>query len=259
MKNKAVLNQIILFIVFITSILIINNFVKSYLLENNITSYNIHLMVKIVSNCILGTISFLVAKKLDLLIIGGLIKVKPEKLWIAIFPLVYLVLLNGLFLDSIPNYNSLNLIILVVYCLSIGFSEELSLRSVLLPLISKYFGNDRKAQIKAVFISALIFGFLHLIKFDKGLYGEISQLFFATFIGVMFGAVLLVIKRVYPLIIIHAIIDFVAKLDSINAPAKEIVSNPMGIESALLTVLLTLPCLIYGIYVIKKQFQINNY
>lgn len=259
MKNKAVLNQIILFIVFITSILISNNFVKSYLLENDITSYNIHLMVKIVSNFILGSISFFVAKKLDLLELGGLSKMKPQKLGFAIFPLVFLVLLNALFMDAIPNYNSLNLIILTIYCLSIGFSEELSLRSVLLPLISKYFGNDRKAKIKAVFISAIIFGLLHLIKFDKGLYGEISQLFFATFIGVMFGAVLLIIKRVYPLIIIHAAIDFVAKLDTINAPFKESISNPMGIESALLTILLTLPCLIYGIYVIKKQFQINNY
>jgi membrane protease YdiL (CAAX protease family) len=258
MKNKSVLNQITLFTIFIAAILVANNLLKSYLINNGIEDYNIHLGFKTLSNCILGLVSFLIAKKLNLFNLGGLLKIKPQKLWLIIFPLLFLVLLNGLFLDTIPNFSTLNLIILVLYCISIGFSEELSIRSVLLPLISKYFGNDKKAQIKAVFISALIFGLLHLIKFDKGLYGEISQVFFATFIGVMFGAILLVIKRVYPLIIIHAVIDFIAKLDTINAPIKESISNPMDLESAILSTLLTLPCLIYGIYVTKKQLPLNN-
>lgn len=258
MKNKLILNQIALFTLFVAILLVINNFIKEYLLGNNITSYNIHLGVKIASNCVLGIVSFLAAKKLNLIELGGLSKVKPKKLWTLIFPLLFLVLLNGLFLDSIPNFSTLNIILLAIYCLSIGVSEELSLRSVLLPLIANYFGNHRKAKIKAVFLSALIFGLLHLIKYDKGLYGEISQVFFATFIGIMFGAILLVIKRVYPLIIIHAIIDFVAKLDAISNPVKEIASNPMDLESAILTILLTLPCLIYGIYIIKKQLPHHN-
>lgn len=258
MKNKTTLNLIILFTLFIASVLITNNLIKSYLLQNNINSYNIHLAVKTISNILLGFISFLVAKKLDLFKLGGLLKVKPKKLWVLIFPLLFLVVLNFVFLDAIPNYNSFNLIILTIYCLSIGFSEELSVRSVLLPLISKYFGNNRKAQIKAIFISAFIFGFLHLIKFDKGIYGEISQVFFATFIGVMFGAILLVVKRVYPLIIIHAAIDFAAKLDGINKPIKESVSSAMDLESAFFTIVLTLPCLIYGLYLIKKQLKSTN-
>ncbi len=258
MKKKSILQQIILFILFIAIVLIVNNILKTYLINRGIDDYNIHLTFKIISNCILGAVSFLVAKKLDLFFIGGLSKIKPQKIWLSIFPLLFLVLLNGLFLDAIPNSTTLNFLLLAIYCLSIGFSEELSIRSVLLPLIVNYFGNDRKAQVKAVLISAFIFGLLHLIKFDKGLYGEISQVIFATFIGVMFGAILLVIKRIYPLIIIHAIIDFVAKLDTINIPVKETISNPMDIESAIFSIILTLPCFIYGIYVIKKQLPLNN-
>jgi membrane protease YdiL (CAAX protease family) len=202
-------------------------------------------------------VSFFIARKLDLIQLGGLSKVKSEKLWILIFPLLFLVALNGLFLDTIPNYDSLNLLILSIYCLSIGLSEELSLRSVLLPLLIRFFGKSKKSYTKAIFISALIFGLLHLIKFDKGIYGEISQVFFATFIGVMFGAILLVIKRVYPLIIIHAVIDFVAKLDSINRPVKEAILRPVNIENSFITILLTIPCLIYGIYIIKKHISLN--
>lgn len=255
MNKKNTLQQIILFTIFIGIVLSINRFIKGYLFENEITDYKSHLLVKTFTNIILASVSFLVAKKLNLLELGGLTNIKPKKLWLTIFPLVFLTLLNGLFLDTIPNYDSLDMIVLAIYCLGIGFAEELSLRGVLLPLISRYFGDDRKAQIKAVFISALIFGLLHLLKFDKGIYGEISQVFYATFIGVMFGAVLLVIKRVYPLIIIHAAIDFVAKLDAINLPAKETVSNPMDLVSALVTTIVTIPCLIYGMFVIKKYIS----
>lgn len=255
MKNKYILKQIILFTFFITILLITNNFVKDYLLSNNITSYNTYLFTRIISNLLLATVSFIVAKKLNLFKLGGLSKIEPEKPWLIIFPLVFLVLLNGLFLDSIPSYSISNLLMLAIYCISIGISEELSLRSVLLPLFSKYFGDNKKAQIKAVFIAALLFGLLHLIKFDKGIYGEISQVFFASFIGVMFGAILLVIKRIYPLIIIHAVIDFVAKLDSIGKPIKEVITNPMDLGSAVLSILLTFPCLIYGIYVLKKRLN----
>ncbi|MGB0891053.1 MAG: CPBP family intramembrane glutamic endopeptidase [Flavobacteriaceae bacterium] len=255
MKSKPTLKQIISFIIFIVIILIANNFLKNYLLENKIDDYNIHLIYKILSNSVLGLVSFFVAKNLDLINLGGLSNTKPKKLWIIIFPLSFLVLLNGLFLNSIPDYSYINLALLLLYCISIGFSEELSLRSVLLPLISNLFGNNKKAKIRAIFISSLIFGLLHLIKFDKGFYGEISQVLFATFIGVMFGATLLVIKRVYPLIIIHAVIDFVAKLDLIGKPIKKVLSNPMDIESAIFSVLLTLPCLFYGIYIIKKHLK----
>ena len=258
MKKRTVLHLITSFTLFIILLLLTNNIIKNYLLANDITSYNIHLIVKTLSNIVLSVISFILARKLNLKELGGLSKIKPQKLWIVIFPFLYLVLLNVLFLDTIPSHTYTNLLVLIIYCLSIGFSEELSLRSVLLPLISKYFGNNRKAQIKAIFISAFIFGLLHLIKFDKGLYGEISQVFFASFIGVMFGAVLLVVKRIYPLIIIHALIDFAAKLDTINEPVKNIASNPMGIESAVLTIVLTLPCLLYGIYVIKKHLVKEN-
>ncbi len=258
MKNKSFLNQILFFTLFIAIILVANNFIKEFLLRNHITSYNIHLGVKTLSNCILGLVSFFTARKLNLSTIGGLSNVKPKKLWLLIFPTLFLVLLNVLLMDLVPNYNSLNVFILTIYCLSIGISEELSVRSVLLPLLSNYFGNDRTAQIKAIVISALLFGLLHLIKFDKGIYGELSQVFFATFIGLMFGALLIVTKRIYPLIIIHALIDFVAKLDSINLPVKEVVSISMDLENSLLSVLLTLPCLLYGIYIIKKHIHLEK-
>jgi hypothetical protein len=48
MKNKSVLNQIIFFTLFIILILIINTVIKSYLINNGIDDYNIHLTFKII-------------------------------------------------------------------------------------------------------------------------------------------------------------------------------------------------------------------
>ena len=68
----------------------------------------------------------------------------------------------------------------------------------------------------------------------------------------MFGALLVITKRIYPLIIIHAINDFVAKLDTTGAPIKQKIAESVSVENAIITVLLVLPCLFYGLFLMKK-------
>ncbi|WP_299678785.1 CPBP family intramembrane glutamic endopeptidase [uncultured Tenacibaculum sp.] len=250
---KKTLQYTILFIILILIKSIINVNIKSYLIFHNVENYNIVLVTKTISNIILGIISILIVKKLDLVKFSGIKPVKIEKKLLLIFPLVYIVGLNLLFADDIPNFTTTNLIVLLTYCLSIGIAEELSLRSVLIPLLIKYFGYSKKSIIKSVLIAATIFGLLHFIKFDKGVYGEISQFFFATFIGVMFGALLIVTKRIYPLIIIHILIDFAAKLDDIGVNFKPEGINETDLTGAIFTVIITLPCLFYGMYIMKKH------
>jgi len=166
---------------------------------------------------------------------------------------VYLVLLNVLLMDDV-NTNKLipNIFLLLLHTLSIGFAEELSIRGFLQSHFIRQFGNSKKNIILSVFGAAIIFGLLHFIKFDKGIYGELSQFCFATFIGVTFGSILVITKSIYPLIIVHTIIDFAAKLDStglsINAGPTEV----MSVENAIIISLLTLPCLLYGIFLMKK-------
>lgn len=257
--KKNILKQITFFVTFIIVLLVAKTFMSSYLLAIDIDNYNLHLSVKTIFNLILIIVSYLTIKKLDLFKQGGLTKEKIKKPLLLIFPLVYLVLLNVLFSDSTPGFNISNVFFLSVYCISIGFAEELSIRSVLLPLFLKLNISSKRKQLKAVLFSSLVFGLLHLIHFNKGLPGEISQVFFASFIGFLFGALLLITKRIYPLIIIHAVIDFVAKIDSMGKPIKETVYDPMDIESAILSVLLVLPCLVYGVFIMKKYSRKNEY
>jgi len=263
MEKNSITKQIVLFIAFFIVILLTNNIVKDYLISNEIYDYNTHLLVKTASNIILTLISFLFIWKNDLSNLGGLNSYKPEKKHLLWFPLLYFVALNLVFADDIPNFSLYQILILTVYCVSIGFSEEFSLRGVLLPLFIKLGSKDKKSITKAIIISALAFGLAHLIKFDKGIFGEISQLFFATFIGFLFGALLIATKSIYPLIIIHALIDFAAKIDRIGIPFEKGITNQTDLTGAVFSVILSLPCLLFGLYVIKKhipeKIQLDEY
>lgn len=249
MDKRNFWNQLLIFIGILITLIIVREYFSHKWIENRIESYATYTYLGIAINLVLIIISYIFIKKNRILQIAGMKGSKLRKVSLLLFPLVYLVVLNALFLDEI---NTKYLPLLMVYCISVGFAEELSIRGFIQSYVIKHFGTSKKNTVLAIFTSSIFFGLLHLFKFDKGLYGEISQVFFATFIGVMFGVLLVLTKRIYPLIIIHTIIDFVAKLDSAGQPVKNIISEPTSLENSILTILLVLPCLIYALFLIKK-------
>ena len=223
------------------------------LVEQGNQNYASHMYVRLIANV------FIIILSLAFLKINGLFKVagwglgKVEKWHLLIFPLVYLPLINFVFMDDVDFKGLLpSILLLLVYCISIGFSEELALRAVLQTYIIRYFGGTKRGISYGVFGAALFFALLHLIKFDRGLYGEIAQMLFAFFIGTMFGVLLIVTKKLYPLIIIHALIDFVAKLDNVGTPVATGAAEPTSLINSIAAVLITLPCFIYALFLLRK-------
>lgn len=244
---------VLIFVGFLILVLLSRQAQMDFLLEKEITSYTSHTLLSTAVNVLIVIVSILFIRKHELHYLAGIGKSKLTRPLLLLFPL-YIVLLNLVMLDEVPTENlALNLCVLIVYCLSIGISEELSLRGFLQSYLIKCFGNSKKSMVLSVIAAALVFGVIHLIKFDKGAYGEIAQVFYATFIGVMFGMLLLVTKRLAPLIIIHAIIDFVAKLDTMGVPKSiEGPVEPSSAMNALLTALIILPCFVYGMVISRK-------
>ena len=246
-------SQLISFVIALLLILLIREYFLHQLIENGIESYQTHMFLKIEANLILILVSYLFIKKNELFKIAGIKETKLKKWYLLIFPLIYLVSLNAIFLEDLNTTLLIpNLGLLLIHSLSIGLSEELGIRGFIQSHLINQFGKTKKQIVLSIFASSLFFGLIHLINFDKGLYGELSQIFFATFIGVMFGALLVITKRIYPLIIIHAINDFVAKLDTTGAPIKQKIAESVSVENAIITVLLVLPCLFYGLFLMKK-------
>jgi membrane protease YdiL (CAAX protease family) len=245
--------QLISFIVLLLVILITREYYSCRLIDSGIESYQRHVLLSIAANFILILVSYYFIWKNRLLEIAGLKESKLKKWYLLIFPLVYLVVLNAVFLDELdPELILPNIGLLIIYSISIGLSEELSIRGFLQSHLISRFGETKKGIVLSILIASLFFGLIHLVKYDRGFYGEVSQIFFSTFIGVMFGVLLVATKRLFPLIIIHSIIDFVAKLDSTGQPVRQKIAEVMSEENALLSILLVLPCLIYSITLMIK-------
>jgi len=254
MKKKERI-RVVGFVLFMVFFVLVKTFTKDYLLSKHVNGYNAHMLVGTMFNLVLSLVSIAFVRRFSLQKLGGLSDVTLNKPKLLVFPLLFLPILNVLFMDEIPDFPLINLCLLTLYCVSIGFAEELSIRSVLLPLLVRREQDSEKGVFKAVLLSSLFFGLLHLIHFNKGIYGEFAQVFFATFIGFMFGALLIVVKRVCPLIIIHAVIDFFAKIDGLGKEVKPMVYDPMDLFSSVFSVLLTLPCFVYGYVILKRYFN----
>jgi len=246
-------NQLFLFTAILLILLFSREFFSYQLIKYQEQSYIVHTIVNIIANVILIIISYLFIKRNNLFEIAGLKKVKLEKAYLLFFPLFYLCLLNIFLMDDLSDDVACeNLFVFIIYSASIGLAEELSIRGFLQSYLIKCLGNSKKGIIFSVFLASVFFGLIHIVNFDKGIYGELSQVCFAAFIGVMFGFLLVVTKRIYPLIIIHAIIDFVGDLDSVGANFSSKIIEPVSLENSLFITLLTLPCLFYGLFLMKK-------
>ncbi|WP_179344699.1 CPBP family intramembrane glutamic endopeptidase [Winogradskyella ursingii] len=258
MKNKLT-NPIVITIIFLLGLFGFNYFkpeLIDYLKDQGFEFAKRKHLVTIIFNTFYTLISFYFIKKYKLIDLAGLGKRFKLKNWLLlIFPL-YIALINYTSLEDIP-YNTisgLDYILFFLWALSVGFSEEFMLRGFIQSLFLKHYGFSKKGIYYSVIGAALIFGLLHLLKFDKGLYGEITQVLFATFIGTMFGAILLRTNKLWPLILIHAIIDIFGNLD-IFKTANE-VSEELTIEAELtnsiVITLVVLPCFIYGLILLRK-------
>lgn len=241
------------FVALLITILVIRTFCKEWLIDRDILDYKTHLLLGIITNIILTFISLYYIKKHHLLMCSGIKKQPLKKPLLLLFPLIYLVAMNLVFSDmEQAQITVANLSMLLLYTISIGIAEELSIRGFLQTYVLKHFGHKKKHTVMIVLGVAFLFGVLHLIKFDKGFYGEVSQVLFATFIGALFGVLLLITKRIYPLIIIHAAIDFAAKIDTVGIPVAATQSEGTSLANAMLITLLVLPCFLVALFLMRK-------
>lgn len=245
--------QFVVFLVLVVGLVLIREYLVKILLERNMNDYNWHLLLGTGINLILICVSYYFIKANGLLGTAGLTNQNTARKQVLVFPLLYLLTLNALFMDDLyENVRWIHIVVLFLYCLSVGISEELSFRGFVQSMVLKYSSGTRKGIAVAIVLSSLLFGLIHLIKFNKGVYGEISQVVIACCIGMLFGVLLIITKRIYPLIAIHTLIDFVAKLDKAGIPAHKTITDPTSLENSLLSILLVSPCLIYSLFLLKR-------
>lgn len=132
-----------------------------------------------------------------------------------------------------------------ILTLLVGFAEEVFFRGLIL-------GSLRPlGTVNAVLISAFLFGLPHLLNAVGGTWDPlftIADTFAALGIGVTFAALAIRTGTIWPLIGIHALIDFTALLThgSIVVPAQ-----PVGV--LVVTVAVGVVLVVYGLYLIRPR------
>ncbi len=147
--------------------------------------------------------------------------------------------------------NLLNVLLLLVACLMVGFAEEFLFRGYIQSTLLKRFVHWDKGIFISVGLSSLCFGILHFINIftGAGLIRVMIQVVYATFIGFFFGALLLKTNKLVPIAITHGLINFFFSLPLL--PSLQIMEEESIDNVSIAPILITLPLLIAGILICR--------
>lgn len=128
----------------------------------------------------------------------------------------------SIFIGPLPERQlnpPLTIAIFLIWMLFIGMSEEFECRAVMSETLLEHFGTDRSGMIKAVVVSGLVFGLMHMTNFFVGatLTSVIAQSAQAFVIGVVFALIYFRTGNIWVSVTIHAIWDFFSLLGIKNA------------------------------------------
>lgn len=218
----------------------------------------------IIEQMMVAFATFLLLKKAGMEKEAGFCSLGKE-IWLM-FPAVYLILLNlsGLLAGEM-EFGMVRperaILFLMVY-LSTGFFEEILCRGLMLPLFLKKYGNTKKGAYLALVMSSLLFGMAHFTGFFMGrqsLLAAVAQMMYATSFGVFAGACVVRMKSIYPMVLLHAVINISGELGEL---VDDCVLNrgyyTISLDKAVFLVILALPLLLYGLFLVRKEFK-NGY
>lgn len=102
---------------------------------------------------------------------------------------------------------------MVLFCVSVGFFEELAFRGLVLPLVYIKMQDKKYAIFWSICISSALFGAIHLVNLTSGFNPMVFlQIGYSFLIGALCGIVHIKTKNIAFPIIIHAAFDIAGKL-----------------------------------------------
>ncbi len=169
-----------------------------------------------INNLVAFGILILIAKKIGLYLdIPWNIKGTYKGLLLGIPVLLFsLVQLSGILeatLDYTISFNVLGVVFGLIYCVAIALWEEFLCRGIILTNMLKKWGDSKEGIVKAVVLSAFIFGGAHIITgFGGDWLGTAIQIVYASFMGLLFGAIYIKTKSLASTVLLHFILNLTA-------------------------------------------------
>lgn len=106
------------------------------------------------------------------------------------------------------------ILLLALQCFLVGLFEEAAFRGCVFMLILERKHNSRKEIFYSIIFSSLVFGGIHIVNLlvGAGIVPVVLQLGYSFLIGAMCSVVLLVTKKLWIPILIHAVFNFAGGL-----------------------------------------------
>lgn len=211
-----------------------------------------------------SSISLILLIKFDLINSIGLTTFSNRwKDWSIAWPFIILILINILpLIDGSLIIDTSKPIMVSLFTLMnffIGLSEELLVRGVILSVLLIKWGNTKKGIYICVIVSSIIFGSAHIVNFITNpsiLLATLSQLVYATLIGIFFATCVLRSKTIWPMIIIHGAFDFAGQLQLIAIGGGIEVANQaaasINLQQALVPIIIFFILSIYAFFILRK-------
>jgi uncharacterized protein len=127
---------------------------------------------------------------------------------------------------------------------------------VVLNLILHKWGGTRRGVYLSILLSALLFGGAHIFNLITGHLpplAALTQIGYSFAFGVVFAACFLRNNSIWPIIFMHAAVDFTGGLRHISVGGSDqmpVANNT--IEAALTSLMVSLPLLLYGLFILRK-------
>jgi membrane protease YdiL (CAAX protease family) len=197
-----------------------------------------------------GVVAFLIAKELGLSIFN-----KPQSLWVLI-PAIIIALDNFPWLAyfsgkmQLIHAKPLHFTLFGMYCLLVGFFEEVLFRGVFFSVLAGIFERSHKGFLYTYLISSLAFGLIHLLNVFTSGGAAILQAGYSILTGGLFGFVLIKTKNVLFPALIHGIYNFCGLVftKELGLGLGSVIDLPSGIMMAVIS-------LIIGVFVLYKVWK----
>lgn len=227
---------------------------ESSLLKYGMSGFRAEYINLFVKMSVLLLAGYSLVKKCNLTVIAGLSANYSWRFkYLNAIP-VYIILLGiaSVLSADISKIEVVNLILLLISCLAVGFAEELLFRGVLQSFFLKKFIDRKSGIFFGTFIPAVAFGLFHLINLTKNglVLPVLIQVVFATFIGFFFGVLLLKTNKLIPIALVHALINFSFSLQ--NLPGLQSEGEQEAASASVAPIIIFFPLFIVALFLMKK-------
>ncbi|WMB29320.1 CPBP family intramembrane metalloprotease [Streptococcus didelphis] len=108
------------------------------------------------------------------------------------------------------------------------------------------------SPLKASLISALLFGLAHSLGLlsDQPSLLILSQIIYAFFMGILFGAVFYVTKNIWSLVFLHGLVDFCSAIIKINTDKNQLEDASTILETAIANLVFVFPAALIGLTIL---------